>query len=259
MKKFLATSALVVLSVGSAYAADLRPAPRPAPPPPVYSWTGLYWGVNVGYSWGEAKNEATLQIAPGVFGTASASRKVDGVIGGFQSGYNYQFGQWVWGFETDFQASGQKGSDALQIAAGVPPTFLNTEHKLTWFGTSRSRLGVLWTPNTLLYGTFGVAYGKVKEDAVISRGAQSASLNFKDVKAGWTAGAGVESDHRWRLDAPNSNTSTWTSATPRAQSLRPGWEPWQIQAAASPTTLYVSVSTISGVVAAMAADMDIEC
>ena len=193
MKKFLATSALVVLSMGSAYAADLRPAPRPAPPPPVYSWTGLYWGVNVGYSWGEAKNEATLQIAPGVFGTASASRKVDGVIGGFQSGYNYQFGQWVWGFETDFQASGQKGSDALQIAAGVPPTFLNTEHKLTWFGTSRSRLGVLWTPNTLLYGTFGVAYGKVKEDAVISRGAQSASLNFSDVKAGWTAGAGVES------------------------------------------------------------------
>jgi outer membrane immunogenic protein len=191
MKKFLLTTALAVLSVGSAYAADM--APRPAPPPPVYSWTGLYWGVNVGYSWGEAKNEATLQIAPGVFGTASASRKVDGVIGGFQSGYNYQFGQWVWGFETDFQASGQKGSDALQIAAGVPPTFLNTEHKLTWFGTSRSRLGVLWTPNTLLYGTFGVAYGKVKEDAVISRGAQSASLNFSDVKAGWTAGAGVES------------------------------------------------------------------
>ena len=191
MKKFLLTSALAVLSVGSAYAADM--APRPAPPPPVYSWTGLYWGVNVGYSWGEAKNDATLQIAPGVFGSASASRKVDGVIGGFQSGYNYQFGQWVWGFETDFQASGQKGSDALQLAAGVPPTFLNTEHKLTWFGTSRSRLGVLWTPNTLLYGTFGVAYGKVKEDAVISRGAQSASLNFQDVKAGWTAGAGVES------------------------------------------------------------------
>ena len=173
---------------------------RPAPPPPVYSWTGLYWGVNVGYSWGEAKNDATLQIAPGVFGSASASREVDGVIGGFQSGYNYQFGQWVWGFETDFQASGQKGSEVLQIAAGVPPTFLNTEHKLTWFGTSRTRLGVLWTPNTLLYGTFGVAYGQVKEDAIISRGVQSASLNFKDSKAGWTAGAGVESTLGWRLD-----------------------------------------------------------
>src|SRR6478609_12241000 len=160
MKKFLLTSALVVLSVGSAYAADM--APRPAPPPPVYAWTGLYWGVNVGYSWGEAKNDATLQVAQGVFGTASASRKVDGAIGGFQSGYNYQFGQWVWGFETDIQASGQKGGTTLQVLA-APLTTVTTDHKLTWFGTSRSRLGVLWSPNVLLYGTAGIAYGTVKD------------------------------------------------------------------------------------------------
>src|SRR3954453_13373423 len=121
-KLLLATSALVVLAMGSASAADLQGPPSQPAPPPVYSWTGLYWGVNVGYSWGEAKNEATLQIAPGVFGTASASRKVDGVIGGFQSGYNYQFGNWVFGGETDFQASGQKGSEVFQIAGGVPPT-----------------------------------------------------------------------------------------------------------------------------------------
>ena len=196
MKKLLlATSALVVLGIGAASAADLRARPSYAPappPPPVYSWTGLYWGVNIGYSWGEAKNEATLQLAPGVFGTASSSRKVDGVIGGFQSGYNYQFGTWVLGLETDFQASGQKGSEVFQIAGGVPPTFLNTEHKLKWFGTSRTRLGVLWTPSTLVYGTAGVAYGDVTEDATITRGAQSASFSFKDWKAGWTAGGGIE-------------------------------------------------------------------
>jgi outer membrane immunogenic protein len=189
MKKFLLTSALAVLSVGSAYAADM--APRPAPPPPVYSWTGLYWGVNVGYSWGEAKNDATLQVAPGVFGTASASRKVDGAIGGFQSGYNYQFGQWVWGFETDIQASGQKGGTTLQITA-LPVTTLTTDHKLTWFGTSRSRLGVLWSPNVLLYGTAGIAYGQVKDTATITAPGASVTGTFKDVKAGWTAGAGVE-------------------------------------------------------------------
>ena len=142
----------------------------------------------------------TLQVAPGVFGTASASREVNGVIGGFQSGYNYQFGQWVWGFETDFQASGQKGSEVLQITTADPATFLSTDHKLTWFGTSRSRLGVLWTPNTLLYGTFGVAYGQVQEDAIVSRGVQSASLTFKDWKAGWTAGAGIETTLGERLD-----------------------------------------------------------
>ena len=69
--------------------------------------------MNVGYSWGQAKDEVTLL---GV-GTFSESQKVDGVVGGFQSGYNYQFGQWVWGLETDFQASGQKGSEVLQINA----------------------------------------------------------------------------------------------------------------------------------------------
>jgi outer membrane immunogenic protein len=99
MKKLLlATTAFVVLAVGSASAADLRPAYKSAPPPPpVYTWTGLYWGVNVGYSWGHAKDEVTLL---GV-GTFSESQKVDGVVGGFQSGYNYQFGQWILGLETD--------------------------------------------------------------------------------------------------------------------------------------------------------------
>ena len=53
MKKlFLATTALVVLAATSAGAADMyaRPAYAPPPPPlPVYSWTGLYFGGNVGY------------------------------------------------------------------------------------------------------------------------------------------------------------------------------------------------------------------
>ena len=189
MKKLLlATTAFVVLAVGSASAADLRPAYKAAPPPPpVYTWTGLYWGVNVGYSWGHAKDEVTLL---GV-GTFSESQKVDGVVGGFQSGYNYQFGQWVLGWETDIQASGQKGGSTLQITA-LPVTTLTTDHKLTWFGTARSRLGVLWTPNVLLYGTAGVAYGQVKDTATITAPGASVVGTFKDVKAGWTAGAGVE-------------------------------------------------------------------
>jgi len=63
MKKlFLATTALVVLAATSAGAADMyaRPAYAPPPPPlPVYSWTGLYFGGNVGYSWGQSKNDRT--------------------------------------------------------------------------------------------------------------------------------------------------------------------------------------------------------
>ena len=51
MKKlFLATTAFVVLAAASAGAADMsvsRPVYAPAPVP-VYSWTGLYFGGNVG-------------------------------------------------------------------------------------------------------------------------------------------------------------------------------------------------------------------
>jgi outer membrane immunogenic protein len=171
---------------GSALAADLRrPAytpPAPPAPPPVYNWTGLYWGGNIGYSWGEAKRDFTVSG----LGTASGSQDIDGVIGGFQAGYNYQFGTWVWGFETDIQASGQKGDSTLVV---TPLTTITTDHKLEWFGTSRARLGVLWSPNILAYGTFGVAYGQVKDSATITvAGLGSATGTFKDVKAGWTAG-----------------------------------------------------------------------
>jgi outer membrane immunogenic protein len=71
---------------------------------------------------------------------------------------------------------------------------ITTDHKLEWFGTSRARLGVLWSPNILAYGTFGVAYGQVNDSATITvAGLGSATGTFKDVKAGWAAGAGLES------------------------------------------------------------------
>src|SRR5262249_19746680 len=44
----------------TAFAADMAvrmPVKAPPPPPaPVYSWTGFYVGVNVGYSWGRSNN-----------------------------------------------------------------------------------------------------------------------------------------------------------------------------------------------------------
>ena len=50
----------------------------------------------------------------------------------------------------------------------------------------------------LFYGTGGVAYGQVKDSAALNGSLAAAALtasavtSFSDVKAGWTAGAGVE-------------------------------------------------------------------
>jgi len=71
---------------------------------------------------------------------------------------------------------------------------LTTDHKLQWFGTTRPRLGFLATPNLLLYGTAGVAYGQTKDNYTVNTvgvgTAATASIN--DVRAGWTAGGGIE-------------------------------------------------------------------
>jgi outer membrane immunogenic protein len=204
MKKLLlATTAFVVLAAASASAADMAVRPAYAPPP-AYSWNGWYIGGNVGYSWGNAKYDSTTSTSVNgltVSGNSiSESQKIDGVIGGVQTGYNYQFGGWVWGWETDFQGSGQKGGSTLTgvliTGVGPVPATLTTDHKLEWFGTARSRLGFLWSPTVLVYGTAGIAYGQVKDSAILNVGTApvtaAAIATFKDVKAGWTVGAGIE-------------------------------------------------------------------
>jgi outer membrane immunogenic protein len=191
MKKFLlATLAAVALAGGSASAADLaRPAMRPAPPvAPIYTWTGFYWGVNIGYSWGQVENDWIFFGFP----TASESQDIDGVIGGFQSGINWQTGIWVFGLESDIQASHQKG-DSSYCVVSCAILNVNAEHKLPWFGTSRTRIGFLATPNILLYATGGVAYGQVKSTYTLNVATTPvAAVNFKETRAGWTAGAGIE-------------------------------------------------------------------
>jgi outer membrane immunogenic protein len=70
-----------------------------------------------------------------------------------------------------------------------------------YLGTVRGRLGALITPAFLVYGTAGLAYGQVNSAVTI---AQQAAVPFVDVsptfssgsltqiRAGWTAGGGVE-------------------------------------------------------------------
>lgn len=60
-------------------------------------------------------------------------------------------------------------------------------------GSARRAPAWASTPNVLLYGTAGVAYGEVKDSATVNVvGVGSATSTFKDLKAGWTAGAGIE-------------------------------------------------------------------
>jgi outer membrane immunogenic protein len=166
---------------------------------PVYTWTGFYVGGNVGGSWGNARTDiagsgTTITNLGGVFVATnppatfadSQTQRLNGVIGGGQVGYNYQFSpRWVLGFEADIQGSGERGSNTFadplsgtvcdSVAIVPPPAHcvpgnanpLNAaavtayDAKIAWFGTVRGRLGFL-IGDHLFYGTGGLAYGRVE-------------------------------------------------------------------------------------------------
>lgn len=197
MKKLLLISTGFAALIAPIVAAA-KPLRRPVPvAAPVYAWTGFYVGGNVGYGWGDARTDiagngtsfftpsfvATEPVLPGtvVAFADSNTARLNGVIGGGQVGYNYQFSpKWVLGFEADIQGAGKQGSNAfldtfssrfctsavLFTCVGTSPlngtATTGYDAKIDWFGTVRGRLGLLITDQVLFYGTGGLAYGRVE-------------------------------------------------------------------------------------------------
>jgi opacity protein-like surface antigen len=149
---------------------------------------------------------------------------MNGVLGGLQIGYNWQTGRYVFGIETDFDATGQRGSQTFNGANGtitlVPagfgpiaaaPMAAAYTEKLSWLGTFRGRVGIA-SDRTLFYATGGLAYGEVKStgSAIISGantvfGGPTCTATFPAFgtcplgnwsnsadKTGWTLGGGIE-------------------------------------------------------------------
>ena len=178
----LATAA--VLTSTSAFA-----APPTFAPPPSYTWAGPYLGLSGGFAWGHSN-----QTDPGFFiptggggggpvGDGSFSLN-GGLIGG-GGGYNLQYGQWVFGLETDYSWADITGSSSGCGAAFISHACSTQVDSL---GTFRGRFGyTLGTQGTwLLYATGGLAYGDLKGSDSLFNASGS------EFRAGWTVGAGVE-------------------------------------------------------------------
>jgi outer membrane immunogenic protein len=195
MPQALRVALLVFSALGCCGVASAADMPLKAPPPPApvyYNWSGFYLGVNLGGSWGHQSEELFLGGAP----VAGRSNHMDGVIGGGQLGYNWQFpgsgvfggNAWVLGLEADFQGSGQRRDDNFAFT-GISG---DLNDKLEWFGTVRGRAGVAfdhWLP----YVTGGWAYGHRTLDGTIGTTTTTASFsNSNTFTDGWTVGGGVE-------------------------------------------------------------------
>jgi outer membrane immunogenic protein len=163
----------LIAAAGSAMAADLPVKAPPMAAPPVYlsDWAGFYVGINGGGGWGHT----TFDFSP-VDNTTTSG----GLIGG-HAGYNWQYGSVVAGLEADFDAADLKTTDAFGL-----------EQKTDELASARARVGYLFVPNLLAYGTAGVGWGHTTLTDTNGSftgltGASAAVSQF-----GWVAGAGLE-------------------------------------------------------------------
>jgi outer membrane immunogenic protein len=190
--------AAALLGAGAARAADLSAAPVYKAPPPVamFDWTGFYIGANVGF--GSAHTTLTV---PG----ASATEDLNGVLGGGQIGYNWQFTNWIFGLELDGQGTDQHNSTS------VPGITL--QDSLPWFVTARARLGYAIAPMWMIYATGGAAITDYSSTFTV---AGLGSVTSDTTHAGWTAGAGIEAainrNWSWKLEYLHLDTGNFNTA-----------------------------------------------
>ena len=122
-----------------------------------------------------------------------------------QIGYNWEaLPNWSLASKRIGKGASQKASQSHSdpyITLGSPRSARPMEAKISWFGTARGRVGYAWD-RLLFYGTGGLAYGGLKSagtmtDAGIFLGtpfSATTPYGVSSVKAGWTAGAGVEGE-----------------------------------------------------------------
>jgi outer membrane immunogenic protein len=134
MNRIFSSAILLALvgAAGSASGADMSRPVSVAPPyiMPVYNWTGIYLGGNLGGGW----THTTLNDS---FTGVQIGNSGSGVVGGGQLGFNYQAGNLVVGAEWMFEGTSLSSTHTV---AGLQGTVSNN-----WLTTLAGRFG--WAAN----------------------------------------------------------------------------------------------------------------
>jgi len=200
-------AAALLLCSTAAFAADL-PAYEAAPvvAVPSFTWTGFYVGANAGYIWGDhdiktsGKDAATRLNVQNRLRPPRVGIDGDGWTVGGQIGYNVQLDNSpvVFGVEADFNYTDidEKARYAITPVPGAAPGTIRSSFKqeLEYLGTVRGRLGYAFD-RVLVYGTGGLAYGKVKTSGTFLNGsgapANAGLVGFSGSKSEWEVGYAV--------------------------------------------------------------------
>ncbi len=224
LKLTLLAAAAFPLLVPTARAADLPALKAPPAPPPAFTWTGLYLGMNFGYTWSASPSITALSanlVDRSLFGwgppsalsaSGTTGANLDGFLAGGGIGYNWQFyDRFVAGLEADLEGAGVRGGGGLSnivpnpealplhLGTGFAVTGAKLNRNLEYISTVRGRLGYAAWPNLLLYVTGGLAFGGVSESATFGQNLRPSFLAAGEAKGsafenrtGWTLGAGGE-------------------------------------------------------------------
>ena len=192
---------IMTLALCGLFCAALVPCARPAaadPAPPVFNWAGLYLGASLGAAiplHGGERLRAGAGYAAPAFDLYPLPATRPGIAVGAQTGYNWQKGVFVWGFETELSfLDGRRGPTGLYAAApAAPPFFTLASHSsANFFATIRGRIGFAHD-RTLFYLTGGVAAGGARGPAELAIGGATLTAPWsQSSRMKYALGAGVE-------------------------------------------------------------------
>jgi outer membrane immunogenic protein len=199
-RQFLLASVGALAITGSAFAAE--PLPPPPPPVPIFTWTGLYAGLQVGYAWDHdpvtVTNFSPIDPVTGVgpfFFSDTFSANPSGVIGGANLGYLKQINQWVLGLEGSVDGTSVSTTRfspfgfTSALGLGDVPILGSWNVSSAVQGSIRLRAGIAFD-RVLLYATGGAAFAGIEKSYTTAVPA-FITESVTQTRSGWTVGGGL--------------------------------------------------------------------
>ncbi|MGA2636344.1 outer membrane protein [Methylocella sp.] len=190
------------------------PPPVYVPPAPIFTWTGVYIGGQIGYAWGQSNfnfsDDSATSPPSATTSTASSAAHV---------GYNLQLSQFVIGLEGDVDGTSVSRSRSQSLVLGGLPGEIDIDVSHNIEGSIRGRVGYAWD-RVLVYATGGAAFGGFNTNVsanfatFIPNGVGGGSVfdvagaaSSSATRVGWTVGGGLEyavtSNWSIRAEYPN--------------------------------------------------------
>lgn len=198
-------SALFIVTMGSASAADM-PMKAAPPAPPAPSWTGCYLDAGVGYSvW---NNDHSTTFAGGTTQSVTTHDGGNGWLGRIGGGCDWQlsgeWSRWVIGGFGDYDVVGARGSNSPSEVFPIPglgaftPITANVNQTGTWY--VGGRVGYIALPGLLTYvnaGWTGTRFSQGGEFSTFNGTAINFAYPGWSNNNGWFVGGGTEYRLPW--------------------------------------------------------------